>query len=80
MGDRSGVLAVRMAMRRRFPLPANDVAWSAWREQRAALADMERYRADLQQGAVPPLAGVCAPTRPLQDVRLRSGWGAECMA
>jgi hypothetical protein len=41
---------------------------------------MDRYIADLTQGVVPPLSWVFAPTGPLQEVSLRSGWGAEFLA
>jgi hypothetical protein len=80
MADLSGLLAVMMEMRRLVALPDNDFAWSAWRDQHAALADMDRYIADLTQGVVPPLSWLFAPTGPLQEVSLRSGWGAEFLA
>jgi hypothetical protein len=80
MGDLSGLLAVMTAMRRLVALPGNDFAWSSWRDQRAALADMDRDIADLKQGAVPHLSWLFAPTGPLQEVSLRSGWGAEFLA
>ena len=80
MADLSGLLAVMMEMRRLVALPDNDFAWSAWRDHQAALADMDRYIADLTQGVVPPLSWLFAPTGPLQEVSLRSGWGAEFLA
>ena len=80
MEELSAVLAVMTEMRRLVALPANDFTWSAWGDQRAALADMDRYITALQQGVVPPLSWLFAPTGPLQEVSLRSGWGAECLA
>ena len=80
MADLSGLLAVMTELRRLVALPDNDFAWSAWRDQRAALADMDRYMAALTQGAVPNLSFLFAPTGPLQDVSLRSGWGTEFLA
>ncbi len=80
MADLSSLLAVMTAMRRLVALPDNDFAWSAWRDHQAALADLARAIADLTQGAVPPLSWLFAPTGPLQDVSLRSGWGAEFLA
>ena len=76
----SAVLAVMTEMRRLVALPANDFTWPAWSDQRAALADMDRYITALLQGVVPPLSWVFAPTGPLQEVSLRSGWGAEFLA
>ena len=51
----SGLRAVMTEMRRLVALTDNDFAWSAWRDHQAALADMDRYIADLTQGVVPPL-------------------------
>jgi hypothetical protein len=80
MADLSGLLAVMTEMRRLVALPDNDFAWSAWRDPQAALADMDRYIADLTQGAVSHLSFLFAPTGPQQEVSLRSGWGAEFLA
>jgi hypothetical protein len=80
MEDLSGLLTVMTEIRRLLALPDNDFAWSSWRDQRAALADINRSIADLKQGAVPHLSLLFAPTGPLQDVSLRSGWGAEFLA
>jgi hypothetical protein len=80
MADLSGLLAVMMEMRRLVALPDNDFAWSAWRDHQADLADMDRSIAALTQGAVPQLSWLFAPTGPLQEVSLRSGWGAEFLA
>jgi hypothetical protein len=80
MVDLSGLLAVMTAIRQLVALPDNDFAWSAWRDHQAALADMDRSITALQQGVVPPLSWLFAPTGPLQEVSLRSGWGAEFLA
>ena len=80
MEDLAGLLAVMTEIRRLVALPDNDFAWSSWRDQRAALADMDRFIADLTQGAVPSLSFLFAPTGPVQEVSLRSGWGAEFLA
>ena len=80
MADLSGLLAVMTEIRRLVALPDNDFAWSAWRDHQAALADMDRYIAALTQGVVPPLSWLFAPTGPLQEVSLRSGWGAAFLA
>jgi hypothetical protein len=80
MAELSDLLAVMTEMRRLVALPDNDFAWSAWRDQQAALADMDRSIADLTQGTVPHLSFLFAPTGPLQEVSLRSGWGAEFLA
>jgi hypothetical protein len=80
MADLSGLLAVMTEMRRLVALPDNDFAWSAWRDHQAALADMDWAIVALTQGAVSNLSWLFAPTGPLQDVSLNSGWGAEFLA
>jgi len=80
MGDLSGLLAVMTEIRRLLALLENDFAWSSWRDQRAALADIDQYISDLKKGAVPHLSCLFAPTGPLQEVSLRSGWGAAFIA
>jgi hypothetical protein len=80
MGDLSGLLAVMTEIRRLLALPENDFAWSSWRDQRAALADIDQYISDFKKGAMPHLSCLFAPTGPLQEASLRSGWGAEFIA
>jgi hypothetical protein len=41
---------------------------------------MDRAIADLTQGVVSNLSWLFAPTGPLQEVSLNSGWGAEFLA
>jgi hypothetical protein len=60
--------------------PGNDFAWSPWEDAGAALAEVNRLIAELEAGRFPPRLAVSilfAPTGPIQEVSLSSGWGEE---
>jgi hypothetical protein len=55
----------------------NDFAWSAWRDGEAALKEMDTMIECIRGGAVPDaiqLAVLFAPTGPVQEVSISSGW------
>jgi len=56
-------------------LPGNDFAWSSWADAEGARAEVEGLIAALRRGARPPCASLFAPTGPLQEVAVGSGWG-----
>jgi hypothetical protein len=61
-------------------LPGNDFAWSSWTDAPAALTELDRQIAALEAGQLPPrldLAVLFAPTGPIQEVSLSSGWAHE---
>src|SRR5258708_13983114 len=61
-------------------LPENDFAWSSWEDADAALAEVDRQIAAVTSGTLPPeldLAVLFAPTGPIQEVGLSSGWAHE---
>jgi quercetin dioxygenase-like cupin family protein len=60
--------------------PGNDFAWSSWEDARAANAELSRYIDEVQTGDFSHLVDmgvIFAPTGPLQEVSLSSGWGRE---
>lgn len=60
--------------------PANEFAWSGWEDAADAFAEIEPLVAQLKSGVMPPssaLSILFAPTGPLQEVGLSSGWGDE---
>jgi hypothetical protein len=60
--------------------PDNDFAWSSWEDADAALAEVDRHIAAVESGDLPPqlnLAVLFAPTGPIQEVSLSSGWAYE---
>ncbi len=64
-------------------LPGNDYAWSSWKDAAAALAELDRQIAAIENGRLPSqpdLAVLFAPTGPIQEVSLSSGWGHEFRA
>jgi hypothetical protein len=64
-------------------LPGNDFAWSSWGDAPAALAELDRQVAVIEGGQLPPrrdLAVLFAPTGPMQEVSLSSGWAHEFLA
>ena len=62
--------------------PENDFLWSSWEDADAALEEIDAMIAAIEQGR--PLAWfstvVFAPTGPMQEVSLSSGWGDEFLA
>ena len=61
-------------------LPDNDFTWSSWENSHAALAELERQVAVIEDGQLPQrldLAVLFAPTGPMQEVSLSSGWAQE---
>lgn len=62
--------------------PDNDFSWSSWIDQEHALAELDAIIAALRSGGRPSLLlGILfAPTGPMQEVSLSSGWGQEFLA
>ncbi len=61
-------------------LPGNNFDWSAWEDADAALVEVDRLVAKLVAGRLPSRLAVSvlfAPTGPIQEVSLSSGWGEE---
>lgn len=59
-------------------LPQNDFAWSSWADADAALAEIDSFITLLQRGEIPDedrMAVVFAPTGPMQELSISSGWG-----
>ena len=58
--------------------PENDFAWSSWENAEAALREIDALIASVSDGALPDrrqLAMLFAPTGPIQEVSINSGWG-----
>jgi hypothetical protein len=64
-------------------LPDNDFSWSSWVDAGAALAEMDGLITTLEAGRLPSrltLSVLFAPTGPIQEVSISSGWGNEFLA
>jgi hypothetical protein len=55
----------------------NDFVWSAWENQNHALSEIDSIIMKLEKGSVPDMGILFAPTGPIQEVSLSSGWGKE---
>jgi len=55
----------------------NDFLWSSWIDQGHAIAEIDSIIAELNGGSVPEIGVLFAPTGPIQEVSLSSGWGNE---
>jgi hypothetical protein len=60
--------------------PDNDFSWSGWNDAEDALAEVSAHIATLDAGKLPPklnLTTLFAPTGPIQEVSVSSGWGDQ---
>jgi hypothetical protein len=58
--------------------PENDFTWSSWKNAEAALREIDAVIARVSRGEMPDqrqLAVLFAPTGPIQEVSVSSGWG-----
>jgi hypothetical protein len=56
----------------------NDFSWSSSEDSKAALSELDALIAEVRCGRLPKaLEVVFAPTGPMQEVSLSSGWGQE---
>jgi hypothetical protein len=55
----------------------NDYSWSSWNDREQALAEIDSILAQLESGSVPEIDVLFAPTGPIQEVSMSSGWSRE---
>jgi hypothetical protein len=61
-------------------MPGNDFVWSSWDDAQAALSEIDQLIATIKSGQLPSMLDITvlfAPTGPIQEVSLSSGWGEE---
>ncbi|HEX6873729.1 MAG TPA: hypothetical protein VF163_21730 [Micromonosporaceae bacterium] len=77
--DTPALLAVLAQVRALLARPDNDFTWSSFAGTDAALAELDAIADRIRAGAPPPstLNVLFAPTGPIQEVSLSSGWGDE---
>src|SRR5262245_23555203 len=64
-------------------LPGNNFDWSSWPDAEAALREIDGLVAVLERGWIPSrprISVLFAPTGPIQEVSLGSGWAGEFLA
>ena len=60
-------------------LEGNDFSWSSWRDQNQAISEIDSIITKLEKGSIPDMRVLFAPTGPIQEVSLSSGWGNKFM-
>jgi hypothetical protein len=76
--DRDALLKLLRETRALLARPANNFDWSPWQDGEAALREIDALIASVCNGTLPDpkqLALLFAPTGPIQEVSLSSGWG-----
>ncbi len=78
MSDAAALLDVFQRARDLVGRPENDFSWSSWRDVDDALKEIDSIIAQLQRSEIPALLEMSvlfAPTGPMQELSLSSGWG-----
>jgi hypothetical protein len=80
--DTTTLLAVLDDVRVLLARPDNDFSWSSFGDAEAALAELDELRSGVVAGNpdLLTLRVLFAPTGPIQEVSLSSGWGDEFLA
>jgi hypothetical protein len=74
------LVAVLQETRQFLSRPENDFAWSSWHDGPAAIQEVEGIIARIKSGNMPERSDIellFAPTGPIQEVSMSSGWGRE---
>ena len=58
-------------------LERNDFSRSSWKDRNHAISEIDSIIVTLETGSVPEFRGLFAPTGPIQEVSLSSGWAQE---
>jgi hypothetical protein len=77
MCEGAELIAVLRDARALLSLSGNDFSWSSWEDGPAALAELDRQIAAIESRQLPrrlDLEVLFAPTGPIQEVSLSSGW------
>jgi hypothetical protein len=75
----AAMLAVLRDARVLLAQPDNDFSWSSFDDAEAALREIDKLSAGIRNGDSVPLdlRVLFAPTGPIQEVSLSSGWGEK---
>ena len=77
MKDLQKLIAILNEARILIARDRNDFLWSSWIDQEHAVSEIDSVIASLENGFVPEIGVLFAPTGPIQEVSLSSGWGDE---
>ncbi len=80
--DRGKLIDVLRQARDLLARPGSEFLWSSWENARQATREIDRLIAEVRSGGLPSeaLQIVFAPTGPMQEVSLGSGWGDEFLS
>jgi hypothetical protein len=81
--SRQALIDVLREARSLLARPNNDFTWSSWENAEEALEELDRIIAIIEEEHLPPrldVAVLFAPTGPIQEVSLSSGWAWEFLA
>lgn len=82
-GSLQELIAVLENARTLLALPDNEFLWSPWENAAEALQEIDTLLRELKQGVLPEKAVLeilFAPTGPIQEVSVSSGWAEEFLA
>lgn len=71
------LIAILKETKALLALDGNDFSWSSWLDQPRAISEIDSIITALENGSVPEIGVLFAPTGPIQEVSLSSGWGNE---
>jgi hypothetical protein len=77
MKDLQKLIGILREARELLARDGNNFSWSSWEDQNHALAEIDSIMTELGSGSVPEIGVIFAPTGPIQEVSLSSGWGGE---
>ena len=68
------LISVIRETRKYLAREGNDYSWSSWEDREHALAEIDSILTQLENGSVPAIEILFAPTGPIQEVSISSGW------
>ena len=71
------LISVMREARKYLAREGNDFSWSSWNDQEAALSEIDAILVQLENGSVPDVGVLFAPTGPIQEVSMSSGWSLD---
>ena len=71
------LISVIKETRKYLARDGNDYSWSSWNDKEQALAEIDSILSQLESGSVPDIDVLFAPTGPIQEVSVSSGWSRE---
>jgi hypothetical protein len=76
---RRELVSVLLEARKLLARPGNNFIWTHWEGTEHSLAELDALIAEVTRGQVPKsmLQTAFAPTGPIQEVSVTSGWGQE---